>query len=370
MRDGVHGRGVPVSTGMLPGGCATMAGMPSSPPPRAILIGILALFLLGGARRPVPWLAASRLPALCALGVCAGPSACNERPAPAPRRSPSQRQTLRTVFLIVLENHNWSSFAGNASAPYLNRTLLPLASRAAQDYNPSGLHPSLPNYLWLEAGSNCGVLDDGPPSSNHQGTTHHLVTLLSRVGISWRAYEESISGTSCPLVDAYPYAPKHDPFVYFDDVTAHNDPRAATCIAHIRPYAELATAVRQNTVARYNVITPNLCDDGHDSCPPLNDPVKQTDTWLSHAVPPILRSAAYRHGGVVFITWDEGENGADGPIGLLALSPEAKGHGYATTIHYTHSSLLRTVQEIFGVTPLLGDARHATDLRALFKTFP
>ena len=52
------------------------------------------------------------------------------------------------------------------------------------------------------------------------------------------------------------------------------------------------------------------------------------------------------------------------------LSPAARGHGYANTIHYTHSSTLRTLEEIFGVRPLLGDAAHATDLRDLFRTFP
>jgi hypothetical protein len=55
---------------------------------------------------------------------------------------------------------------------------------------------------------------------------------------------------------------------------------------------------------------------------------------------------------------------------MIVLSPDAKGGGYSNTIHYTHSSTLRTVEEIFGVTPLLGDAANATDLSDLFKTFP
>lgn len=38
--------------------------------------------------------------------------------------------------------------------------------------------------------------------------------------------------------------------------------------------------------------------------------------------------------------------------------------------HYTHSSTLRTIQEPLGVTPLLGDAARATDLRDLFVKFP
>ncbi len=122
-------------------------------------------------------------------------------------------------------------------------------------------------------------------------------------------------------------------------------------------------------MARYNFITPNLCDDMHDSCSPLNNQVKQGDQWLSRNVPPIMKSPAYRAGGVLFITWDEGE-GDDGPIGLIVLSPDARGHGYHNTKHYTHSSLLRTIEEIFRVRPLLGGARSGPDLAALFKRFP
>jgi hypothetical protein len=162
--------------------------------------------------------------------------------------------------------------------------------------------------------------------------------------------------------------PYHVPVVYFDDVTNTNDPSSAYCWAHERPYSELAADLRNNTVAQYNYITPDMCDDMHSPCAPMNDPIRQGDTWLSHQVPLILRSRAYQNGGALFITWDEGEYG-DGPIGMIVLSPYAKGHGYASRLHYTHSSLLRTLEEIFGVAPLLGDAANATDLRDLYTTF-
>jgi len=97
--------------------------------------------------------------------------------------------------------------------------------------------------------------------------------------------------------------------------------------------------------------------------------VQQGDAWLSREVPKILASPVYADNGALFITWDESETG-DGPIGMLVLSPRAKGGGYANSIHYTHSSTLRTIQEIFGVTPLLGDAAAATDLSDLFVSFP
>src|SRR5439155_1291624 len=182
---------------------------------------------------------------------------------------------IHTVFLILMENHDWSSIKGSPSAPYINDILLPIASHAEQYYNPPGVHPSEPNYLWLEAGTNFGILNDNYPSSNHQSSTSHLVNLLEAAGLSWRATE----------------------------------------------------------------------------------------------VPKILASQAYAHNGVLFILWDEGGSGG-GPIGMIALSPKAKGGGYANTIHYTHSSTLRTIEEIFGVTPMLGDAANATDLRDLFVSFP
>jgi len=276
---------------------------------------------------------------------------------------------VQTVFVILLENHNWSSYKGSVDAPFLNGTLLPRASYCAQYYNPPGLHPSEPNYLWLEAGTNFGVLNDNNPSSNHQNSTNHLAAQLRRAGISWKSYQEDITGLVVPLTAVNGYAPKHNPFVYFDDMTGTNNANNAYGIAHNRPCTELAGDLTNHSVARYNFITPNLCDDGHDTCAPQNNPVRQIDDWLASEVPKILNSAAYSNNGALFITWDEGANGSDGPIGMIVLSPLARGGGYYNSIHYTHSSFVRTMQEIFGVSPWLGDAANATDLSDLFTQF-
>jgi phosphatidylinositol-3-phosphatase len=288
--------------------------------------------------------------------------------AASPSRKPVQ-PAIHTVFVIVMENHNWSSIVGSPSAPYIRRTLLRLGAHATQYYNPPGNHPSLPNYLWLEAGTNFGISNDEPPNVNHQATTAHLVSLLRKRGISWKSYQEGISTTSCPLISMNLYAPKHDPFVYFNDVTGNNNPASAYCRAHVRPYSELSRDLRSTTTtARYNFITPDLCDDMHDTCAPVDDAIKQGDSWLARAVPPILRSAAYKQGGALFITWDEGE-GSDGPIGMIVLSPFAR-KGYANSIRYTHSSTLRTMERIFNVRPYLGGAAHSNDLSNLFTKSP
>src|SRR4051794_13164487 len=188
----------------------------------------------------------------------------------APLPTPTSPSTARTIFLILMENHNWADIKNSPSAPYINHTLLPMASYAEQYFNPPGIHPSEPNYLWLEAGTNFGISDDVDPNVNHQTSTQHFVTLLNNAGISWKSYQEGISGTVCPLTENGLYAPKHNPMIYFDDVTNNNNPDSAYCIAHVRPYSELTTDLQQNTQARYNFITPNLCNDMHNTCAPLN----------------------------------------------------------------------------------------------------
>ncbi len=303
--------------------------------------------------------------AMAALGLVmllSGTSACAAHPTGSPPH-------IKTVFLILMENKNWLQIRGNPHAPYINNVLLPMASHAELYFNPPLVHPSLPNYLWLEAGTNFGIFNDDPPSVNHQSTTKHLVTLLQKNNIAWKTYQEDISGADCPLVNNGLYAVRHNPFVYFDDVTDNQDPNSANCISHVRPFSELATDLAGNTVAQYNFITPNVCNDMHNSCAPLNDPIQQGDTWLSQNLPTILNSAAYQTGGAVFVTWDEGEF-SDGPIGMIVLSPFAKGNGYQNFIRYNHGSTLRTVQEIFGIAPLLRDAAIETDLSDLFRVFP
>ena len=286
-------------------------------------------------------------------------------------RAEASMQDVKTVFIILEENTSWSSIRGSSAAPYINHALLPMASHAEQYFTPPGLHPSLPNYLWLEAGTNFNITSDVDPSSGHQSTTNHLVTLLKNAGISWTSYQEDISGTTCPLTAVSQYAPKHNPMVYFDDVTNTNNTGSTYCISNVRPFSQLTGDLQSNTVSRYNFITPNLCDDmhGNTGCPG-GSLITAGDTWLSNNVPTILNSQAYSNNGALFIVWDEGGSSSDGPIGMIVISRLAKGGGYSNTVHYTHSSTLKSMQEIFNVTPLLRDAANATDLSDLFNPSP
>jgi phosphatidylinositol-3-phosphatase len=292
--------------------------------------------------------------------------------------SPARAQSGPIVFLIVMENHNWvgtGGVSGSSEAPYINETLVPIAAVADNYFNPPGNHPSLPNYLWMEAGQNFGVHDDGLPSQYHQSTHAHLSELLHNKGISWRAYEEHVSGTICPLEPEGPkdssgtqlYQPRHFPQMFFDDMTDDRDPNSSYCIERARPLSTLASDLKENKIGSYNFLTPDMCDDGHDPCG--GNEIAHIDTFLKNTLPTILDSEQYKAGHVIiFITADEAENG-DGPIPFLALGDGVK-KGYVNEVRYTHSSLLRTLEEIFKVSPMLGDAAKAEDLKDLFSVFP
>ena len=300
--------------------------------------------------------------------------------AQAPEPDAGGAHHVKTVFVLVMENHSWSSIKGSSSAPYINGTLLPMASHAEMYFTPPGNHPSEPNYIWLEAGGTLGITNDNPPSDNHQATPQHLVTQLETAGISWHAYQEGITDGTCPLTATGLYDPKHNPMLFFDDVSDTLSPSSTKCISHMSSFTKLTTDLTAGTVARYNFITPNLCNDMHGetfgtSCQSLvSDLIKIGDTFLSTMVPKILASPAFIDDGALFIIWDEGDEpgfgtASDGPIGAIVVSPLGKGNNYAGTIKYTHSSMLRTVETIFGVS-FLRDAANASDLRDLFVTFP
>ena len=303
-------------------------------------------------------------------------------PSPGPSSTsdggpPSSSAKIETVFVIVMENHSWDTIKASDSAKYINDTLVPMGAHAEQYTTPPGNHPSEPNYIWMEAGDNLGITTDDDPDKNHK-SGDHLTAQLEKAGISWKAYAEDIDGKSCPLSSKGLYGAKHTPQLFFDDVTGTNDASSQHCIDHVRPYAELATDLQKGTVARYNFITPNLCNDMHGEvgikCPfVVSDLIKKGDDWLAAEVPKILASQAYKNDGVLFVMWDEGDESlgseaSDGPIPFIVLSPRAK-KGYASPTPFTHSSYLRTIETIFGV-PFLRGAQNAKDLSEMFTSFP
>jgi hypothetical protein len=105
--------------------------------------------------------------------------------------------------------------------------------------------------------------------------------------------------------------------------------------------------------------------------------IAQGDNFLARIVPLIMASDAYQDHGLIVLWWDESEGGDDPtrtlPFIIISgdVHKNVNGMPYSNTIQYSHSSFLRTMQEIVNVNPprypWLGGAITATDLSDLFS---
>ena len=120
------------------------------------------------------------------------------------------RRTRAPIVLIVMENHEYGSIVGSSSAPWLNHTFIPRGTLFT-DYHATH-HPSLPNYLAMTSGTTSGCRSDECPRATY--TTDNLFRQLSRAGIGWVAWMESMP-SRCALQSSGKYAVKHNPPAYY-----------------------------------------------------------------------------------------------------------------------------------------------------------
>jgi len=256
-----------------------------------------------------------------------------------------------TVFTIVMENKSVRQILQGGDAPYIQSLAEQYA--VAGNYTDAYVHPSKPNYIWMVAGQNFGILDNDAPESHHIAATAHLADQIERAGLTWKSYQQSM-GEPCTIESNYPYEPKHNPFIYFDDIVGWDGQqltRQPRCREHVVDYSELAADLAAGTVPGYVFITPDMQHDMHDGS------ISSGDDWLSRELPKIFASDAFQNGGVLFLTWDEGstrsasnwEQDDDPP--MIVISPLAK-QGYVSQEPYDTSSYVKTVQALLGLDAL------------------
>jgi len=252
--------------------------------------------------------------------------------SPAPSAEPSPTPAPSHVFVIVMENRSYSqALAGRYTSQ--------LARRYGLATNYHGItHPSLPNYLAMTSGSTWGVTDDG----FHDLPAGGLGAELTKASVSWRAYMEGMSN-GC-FRSGYPYALKHNPFAYY----------GSACPPEVVPFTKFAGDLTGD-IPRFVWITPGLCNDGHDCSTSV------ADGWLAKTVPTILATTAWKDGGVLFVTWDEGEDSTNSVL-TLVIQPDALAR--TSKVAYNHYSLLAAIEDRLGV-PRLGEAANAQPMTDL-----
>ena len=323
-------------------------------------------------------------------------------PAPAPDRAVPR---FAHIIVIVEENKDFAQIADPALAPNFNR----LAKAYGQATRFFGeVHPSEANYLALLAGDTFGIHDDDafychaglkdpwcafagqPGYPDHTVRGAHLGSQLEAQGLTWKGYFESLPepGSLAVIAGGPPgpegsrltalYASKHSGFVNFESV--QKDPRRAERLLGFEAFeADLAA----DRLPSFALLIPNQCNEMHglrgagvpEDCDGANvgPLIHRGDRVLGELVARIQASAAWRakENFAIVITFDEGSSGGrEGCCGVTPDAPSNYGgghiptvvitnhgpHGLADDTPYNHYSLLRTLEDAFGVQPYLGHA--------------
>ena len=309
------------------------------------------------------------------------------------------------MFLIVLSDSDLAdALAAGSPATYLTHTLRPQGELLPNYYAVT--HGALADGIALVSGqgpnpqtvADCPVFTPMQPGSVGAAgqalgsgcvfdpSVHTVADQLTSNGLSWKAYVQGIGTATCPAPPiggadphqtpdpAGAYVSWRNPFLYFGSLAA-----AGQCAQHDVDLGRLGSDLRApGTTPSFSYIVPDRCHDASDTVCTPGQPsgLAAADGFLSTVVPEIMRSDAFRTGGMIAITFDQGPasdssaccqstafpnmppqaaTAGGGRVGLLLLSPFVKAGSVDSTDSYNHFSLLRSVEALLGL-PYLGYA--------------
>jgi Phosphoesterase family len=330
--------------------------------------------------------------AIVLLSLLAGPQAIAQSITPAPQDQSSQSHVTKSetgkedeaaraaararshhfdrVLIIVLENVDYERAIQDPS-------LAALASQGASFTNFHALfHPSYPNYLAMIAGTDFGLHRRGsylgdrqvnfPNDADHKTIAHRLIG----AGLDFKQYAEELPPGTCPwnisglhITDKRGnYVRRHVPFLSFREI------QEKWC-DHVIPVDSaksnnfFAEDAKKGLVA-YSFYTPNMNHDGHDTNAQVAGAwVKK---FLDETFPEKLRQ-----GTLVVVTFDESGGNEDNRIYTVFLGDMVKPANQQDSAtlgrHYTHYSVLRTIEDNFGLEPLTANDREAPPITGIWK---
>jgi hypothetical protein len=257
--------------------------------------------------------------------------------------------TYAHVVVVMMENRSWNEVGGPGfgTMPYLQSLAQHCAFYTRWTQTNAG-QSSLTQYIGLTSGvDNPLTVNDCSPSLSCSSEDDNIFRQVRHAGGIARSYVE---GATQPC-SADGNAAKHVPALYYhgtysDASGTHSD--SAFCTPEVRPLAELDP----DHLPTFAMITPDLCNDGHD-CPNV-----AVDSWARTHLGAILAGNDYRRGGTaVFVLWDEST-----PVPNLLIAPSAApgprpGSG-------SHAAALKTIEELLDLPVLTqGQLSSARALR-------
>ena len=264
------------------------------------------------------------------------------------------------VFLVMLENHSYSSVIGNTSMPYLN-SLAKTNSYASWYF--ASTHPSIGNYFAITAGHLLTNNDAFTGTVTADNLARHMIA----AGKTWKEYSEGLPYVGYTGGDTGYYTEHHNPFSYFSDVRNSVAERN-----NLVPFTEFSSDIVNNRLPQFSFIVPDNKHNGHD-CPTGyttctdNQRLAAVDSWLQTNLHPLISSLAFSsaHGGLLVIVFDEAlesdKTYGGGHVAWVAVGPDVK-KGHTSWSYYGHTSTLRLLSEAIGLTTFPGNAATAADM--------
>ncbi len=257
------------------------------------------------------------------------------------------------MVIIVEENKGYKTIMEGSEAPYFQE----LAATYSQASNYHALfHPSLPNYLAMIGGTNGGIEQTCTPGPGCELSSKTIVDEIEKSNRTWKGYLESMPAP-CSLQNSGQYAVRHNPFVYYKTLSEDK----ARCNRLDVPLEQLYKDMSANQLPSFSFIVPNLCNDMHDCS------VGTGDKWLADVVPKLLDSSAFKtKKAVLIITWDEAEQSDTvNQIPTVLIGPAVK-KGYKSSAMYNHYSVLRTIEDAWGLPSLTENDKNAAPMNEFF----
>jgi hypothetical protein len=300
--------------------------------------------------------------------VTKSPQGKQEEAARAAARAPAHH--FDRVLIIVLENVDYEVASQD-------KNFADLAAQGASFTNFHALfHPSYPNYLAMVAGTDFGIhrrgryLADNQVNFPNDAEHRTIADRMIAAGLDFKQYTEELPNATCPWNFSSQhvsdkrgnYVRRHVPFLSFREV------QQKWCDRVIRVDSGksdnfFVQDARKGLVA-YSFYTPNMNHDGHDTN------AQTAGAWVKKFLSDTF-TEKLRQGTLVVVTFDESGGNADNRIYTLFLGdmvkPANQQDPKALAKPYNHYSVLRTIENNFGLEPLTENDRNATPITDIWK---
>ncbi len=300
--------------------------------------------------------------------VTKSPRGKQEEAEKAAARAPAHH--FDRVLIIVLENVDYEVASKD-------KNFADLAAQGASFTNFHALfHPSYPNYLAMIAGTDFGThgrgryLADNQVNFPNDAVHRTIADRLIAAGLDFKQYAEELPNATCPWNFSSQhvsdkrgnYVRRHVPFLSFREV------QQKWCDRVIRVDSSksdnyFVQDARKGLVA-YSFYTPNLNHDGHDTS------AQTAGSWVKKFLNDTF-TEKLRQRTLVVVTFDESGGNADNRIYTLFLGdmvkPANQQDPKALAKFYNHYSVLRTIEDNFGLEPLTANDRNAPPITGIFK---